>query len=358
MLEGLFGTWELRLLVSVGIAIGAIGAGLLVRRARKALKGHVNPITLDLGTSTTTVLIVITTAVLIADLWGQTGVIFEQLGFIRLDARAPEVAMTIVIVIAIQVFVGIARRLLDDLTHASGTLTGHQREVGVRLTQLGLWGIGIMVILGVWDIDLTGILVGAGFLGIVLGLASRKTLGSLIAGLVLMFARPFEVGEWIAVDGKEGTVTDITLLSTRIRSFEGERVVVPNDVITGEIVTNRTREGRLRASVDIGIDYDDDVGQATELAQSIAEDVAAETETALDSPDPSVLVRALDDSAVLLSVRVWVDKPSAREVNHVKHELLAQLKTSFDEEGISIPYPQRELSTRDERWRVQVEDDA
>lgn len=347
-LEGLLPTWELRLAASVLIAIVAVGLSWAIHWIRRSLEGRIRPVALDLVSSTAIAAIVIATALVTASLWGQLETLLDQLGFLRLDERAPQVTITIVIVIAVQVFVGIARRLLDDLTAESKALSIHQKEISMRLTQLTLWGLGFLVILGIWNVELTGILVGAGFLGIVLGLASRQTLGSLIAGLVLMLSRPFEVGEWITVADKEGMVTDITLMSTRLRSINGERVIVPNDVITGEIVTNRSREGRLRTEVEIGIDYSDDVGTAAELAEDIAVGLAESDDHVLEAPQPTVLLRSLGDSAVVLGVRVWVDKPSARHVNRIRHDLYSQVKEAFQEAGITIPFPQRELSARAE----------
>ncbi len=347
-LEAWFGSVEAKIVGTIIVTLAAGIGMILIRGIRRLGRERLSPVMLDLAASTVIVAIVVLTTLVIADIWGQTDALFDQLGFLRIDARAPEVIVTIVVLIAIQVFTGISRRLLDDLAHESNTLTDHQREVGVRISQLALWTIGLIVILGVWDIDLTGILVGAGFLGIVLGLAARKTLGSLMAGLVLMFSRPVEVGDWVAVDGHDGVVTDITLMSTRIRSFNGERVIVPNDVITGEILVNRSREGRLRVEQEVGIDYDDDVDAAVELAGSVAATVVEDHEKGLEKPPVSVLVRRLDDSAVTLSVRLWLDNPRAADVNDVRHQLIERLKTTFDEAGISFPFPQQTLSTRPE----------
>lgn len=339
--------WEQKLLASALIALACLAVVYGVYRIRRRLVRRYSAITLDVIASTVIAAMVILAGLVVSEIWGQTDVIVEELGFLRVDERAPEVVITVVILIAIQVFSGIVRRLLDDLADESESITDHQREVGTRLSQLAFWGVGLIVILGVWNIDLTGILVGAGFLGIVIGLAARKTIGSLIAGLVLMFSRPFEVGDWVVVDGQEGVVTDITLMSTRVRSFNGDRVVVPNDVITGEIVINRSREGRLRVEAEVGIDYEDDLRTAVEVAESVVTDVAREHSHGLEEPSPGVLVQSFGDSAIELAVRVWLDAPNPPEIRAVQHELIEALKTAFDEHDLTIPYPQRELSARD-----------
>ena len=338
---------ELQLLASILFAGVAFASIVLVRRLRRLLIESYSPIIVDLVSSVVMVAIVVVTLLATADVWGQTEALLDQLGVLRLDERAPKVTVSLVVLVAIQVFVGIATRLLDDLVTDTDTLTEHQREIALRLTQVSLWGLGLLIILGVWEVDLTGLLVGAGFLGIVFGLAARKTLGSLVGGFVLMFSRPFEVGDWILVDDDEGLVSDITLMSTRIRGFDGEYIVVPNDVVTTKIVRNRTREGRFRAEVEVGVDYDTDVDYAREVVLEATETVATRHDHVRETPEPDVIARRLDDSAVTLSARVWVDTPTARRVTRVRDDLVCATKAACEEAGIKIPFPQRELSGRE-----------
>ena len=353
-LQDFIPSWELKLLVSALIALVAFALAYLVSRGRRRFSTYLSHIIVDLVSSVIYIGIVIGTTLAIADIWGQTDTLLDQVGFLRLDARAPEFVITVVVVIAIQVFAGIATRLLDDLTTESQALTEHQREVGLRVTNLTLWTVGLIVILGVWDVDLTGLLVGAGFLGIVIGLASRQTIGSLLAGFVLMFSRPFEVGDWVVVDDHEGVVSDITMMSTRIQAFDGEYIVVPNDVVSSETVVNRSRQGRLRAEIEVGIDFDADVHHARDVAIRVANELADETQAIRDSPEPDVLVRRLADSAVVLVVRLWIDRPTSGQVNRIRDDLMCNVTEAFKNEGIKIPYPQRELSGREETGGFQI----
>lgn len=344
---GFVAEWLTELVLSgvvIVVGIALIGA---IRIGRRQFADRFNAVFVDVISSIGLIVVVSGGVMAIADIWGQTDVLLEQLGFLRLDHRAPAVVITAVVLVATQVFAGIAKRLLEDLTTESQTLTEHQREVGLRITQLTLWTIGIIVILGIWEVDLTGLLVGAGFLGIVLGLASRKTLGSLIAGLVLMFSRPFEVGDWIVVDKHEGWVTDITMMSTRVRGFDGTYIVVPNDVVNSEVVLNRSRQGRIRVEVDVGIDYSANIEKARSIAKQAAEGVVDDEHAAIRQPAPDVLVRSFGESAVNLRVRLWLERPTPGEVNAVRDKLVARLKEALDEAEISIPYPQREISTRE-----------
>ena len=344
-LQELLPSWELKLLATAIVPVVGIALAYLVRRVRRRAVRRFNPVGVDLVSSAVVVGIVIVTALVMADIWGQTEALLDQFGVLRIDERAPQLVVTIIVLIAIQVFVGIGGRLLEDLGDESDALTRHQREVSLRVTQVTLWAGGIIVILGVWNVDIAGLLVGAGFLGIVIGLAARKTIGSMLAGFVLMFSRPFEVGDWVAVDGDEGVVTDITMMSTRIQAFDGEYVVVPNDVVGNEIVANRSRNGRLRTAVEVGVDYDVDLEHAREVTQSIATGLAADEEFPGSSPE--VVIDRFGDSAVVLVVRIWVEEPTPGELTRARGELITAISDRFSEEGIGIPYPQRELSHRE-----------
>ncbi|MEF8780447.1 MAG: mechanosensitive ion channel family protein [Haloferacaceae archaeon] len=350
-LQGLFPSWEGKLLASILIAAAGIGSAYFLRRAGRRLSDRVNPVAVDLGSSILVVGLVVATALAVADVWGQTRTLLGEIGVLQLDARAPQVAVTVVIVVAIQVLVGIVTRLLNDVAAESQTLTRHQREVSLRATQVALWAGGAVVLLGVWNVDVAGLLVGAGFAGIVVGLAARKTIGSLIAGFVLMLSRPFEVGDWVVLGDNEGVVSDITLMSTRIQGFDGEYVVVPNDVVGNEIVSNRSRNGQLRTDIEVGIDYDDDVQRARELTLAAVEERVEEHPDLFGSPSPAVHVDRFGDSAVVLIVHCWIEQPTPARVYRARDELIQGVKGTLQQAGIRIPYPQRELSNRGETDR-------
>ncbi len=124
--------------------------------------------------------------------------------------------------------------------------------------------------------DVRAFLIGAGFLGIIIGLAANETLSALIAGFTLMFSRPFEIGDWIQVPLEDGTttdgiVTDITLFSTRIETFSGKYVILPNDLVGSNTLVNYDRKGRLRLEIEVGIDYGADPYRAIDIAEQTME---------------------------------------------------------------------------------------
>ena len=193
-----------------------------------------------------------------------------------------------------------------------------------------------------------------GFLGIVVGLAARQTLGSLIAGFVLMFSRPFTIGDWVEIGDDEGIVTDITIVNTRLENFDGETVVIPNDRVSNQPITNRSERGHLRIRMDVGVDYATDPDHAVEVAQSAIDEVTHVT----DAPPPQVLPKSFGDSAVVLELRFWIDQPMPPKKWRAISGVVGSVKAAFDDAGIKIPFPQRELSGRAETGGFRLNEES
>ncbi len=300
-------------------------------------------VSLDYAVRALQLVVAVLTGLALLVVWGLTGLAFVALGLLT-DSVDPlvKVALTMGLVVATYVAIGFLKEFADRLSGEDDRLDEHQAEVLLRVAQVCAIGVAGIVALGVWGQEIGGLLVGAGFLGIVVGMAARQTLGSVIAGFVLMFSRPFEVGDWVEVAGNEGIVTDITVVNTRLENFDGEYVVIPNDVISNETVINRTRKGRLRLRVEVGIDYATD--------PDYAEDVAMEAMTDLDEvmpvPRPQVVPKRFDDSAVVLELRFWIDNPTSRRRWRAISAVIRNVHGAFERDGVKIPFPQREVSGR------------
>jgi small-conductance mechanosensitive channel len=207
-------------------------------------------------------------------------------------------------------------------------------------------------VLTLWGVNLSGLLVGAGFLGIVVGMAARQTLGSLIAGFVLMFARPFTIGDWVEIGNHEGIVTNITIMNTRMKNFDGEAIILPNDRVSNEPITNRSTQGHLRLRVDVSVDYETD----TEHAEQVSLDAIREATPVADAPPPQVVPKQFGDSAIVLELRFWIDRPTPARKWRAVSEVVTGVKRAFEAEGIKIPFPQRELSDRPTDAGISVHD--
>jgi len=281
---------------------------------------------------------------LLVGVWGLLDPLILAFQDLGLSALGGEVVLSVVLIGGAYTMSSFLGRVIEAVTASSEHVTSHQREVVYRLTQVTIYSVIGLLILTLLTDNVGSLLVGAGFLGIVVGMAARQTLGSVLAGFVLMFARPFEIGDWIEVDEYEGTVTDITVVDTRIRTFDGEYVVVPNDVVGSSSLVNRSRKGRLRVEVEVGVDYDADPAGAAEVALDAVEGL----EEILAVPTPQVVLKRFGDSAVVLGVRVWIDDPSARRRWRARSAVVEAVKGAFAAEGIKIPFPQRELAGREE----------
>jgi small-conductance mechanosensitive channel len=260
------------------------------------------------------------------------------------DPTLVPMIQTIVLIMLAFVASDQLQRWIDRFSTALSDFTEHQEEILLRVGQVTIFVTIGATIFAVWSINVGGLLVGAGFLGIVVGFAAPPTQGSLIAGFVLMFSRPFTIGDWVAIDDQEGIVTDITIFNTRLENFDGEFVVIPNDRVSDSAITNRSRKGLLRLTIDVGVDYDTDVDAAMELARETMVDVA----DVVDSPPPRVIPKEFGDSAVVLELRFWIDHPTPPRKWRAVSAVVRAVKTAFDEEDISIPFPQRTLTRRDE----------
>ena len=285
-----------------------------------------------------------TGGIVIVAVWGLSdqflGVFADNLGAEALV----RLGISVLFLIGAYTMTGLIRQLVEEIAKARGSLGEHEREIAFRVGQVGLYLVSILLILTLWRVNIGGILVGAGFLGIVVGMAARQTLGAMLAGFVLMFSRPFEIGDWIQVGDDEGIVTGITIVNTRIQTFDGEYVMIPNDVISSQSLINRSRKGRLRIEVEVGVDYDADA----ERAAGVAQDAVKGLDEPMTVPTPQVVLKRLDDSAVVLGVRYWIDNPSARRRWQSKTAVIGAVKRAFEVEGIKIPFPQRELLGREE----------
>ena len=199
--------------------------------------------------------------------------------------------------------------------------------------------------LDVLGLNIMPFVAGAGIAGIAIGFAAKDTLSNVIAGILLIIDRPFEVGDRIEVwsapanSASWGDVLDIGLRATKIRTTDNLVIIIPNNVImTRDIINYTTINDEIRVRIPIGIAYDADVKKAKELITK----VSLELDWVMREPSPpKVVVRSFGDSAVNLEARVWIREPR-RRMDTISH-ITDRVKEVFQEEGIEIPYPKRDI---------------
>ena len=173
-----------------------------------------------------------------------------------------------------------------------------------------------------------------------IGFAMQDVIANFVAGIFIFTDKPFRIGDWIEWDGNSGVVEDISLRVSRVRTFDNELLTVPNSQLTDGVIKNPVAKDKLRLQVLFGIGYDDDIDGATDI---ILEEAEAH-EDILADPEPSVRLTELGDSSVGLTSRVWISDPSRSDFVKTRAEYVQAVKERFDDAGIDIPYPNRELS--------------
>lgn len=258
---------------------------------------------------------------------------FQDVAIDSAVTYGPKVLVAIVI-IALGVYAGrwagrVVERFLVKLE-----LEPPARQLMSRLVQalvLGLFAIMALQNLGV---ELLPLIAGIGVVGAGVALAMQGVLGNLMAGLTIILTRPFRVGQYVSILEEEGEVASISLFSTVLSHPDLSRVVIPNRMIVGEILHNY---GRIRQlNVVVGVAYDTDLNKAL----STIDEVLKVNPRVLQDPKPLMLVNALADSSINISVKPWVD---VENYPHTSGEINKAIVEAFRDRAINIPFPQREV---------------
>ena len=207
------------------------------------------------------------------------------------------------------------------------------------VTQLVRYSILILVMVAVlaqFGVQTTSIIAVLGAAGLAVGLALQGTLANIAAGVLLLFLRPFKIGEYIDAGGIAGTVREIGLFATEFESYDGIFVMVPNSQLASAAITNYSRLPTRRLDLVIGISYGDNMNQA----MTVLNDLLINDDRILKDPAHQVLVKELADSSVNLNLRCWTNRQNYWSL---LFDLTKQAKESLDEYGISIPFPQRDV---------------
>lgn len=206
----------------------------------------------------------------------------------------------------------------------------HLIEAGAKYTILGF---GTILALDQLGFNVTSLLAGLGVAGLALGFAAKDTLANFIAGVTILWDRPFRVGDRVEVDSEFGQVKKITLRSTRIHTNDNQVVIIPNQNIVNNKIINHTMQASLRLVVEFGIAYKEDLRQAREVILGLMKG----DDRVRERPPPEVVVTELADSAVVMALRFWLKNPH-QEVP-LELEYLEKIKLALDDAGISIPFP-------------------
>jgi small conductance mechanosensitive channel len=208
-----------------------------------------------------------------------------------------------------------------------------------HMCYFGLLAFVIIAALDRVGIKLTAAIAVLGAAALAVAFALQGSLSNFAAGILMVIFKPFKIGDFVTVGGVQGTVQEIQILNTVLNSPDNVRIIVPNSQVTGGTISNFTANATRRIDLTIGISYDDDMKKA----KQVIEGVLAADARILKTPAPTVAVSELADSSVNFVVRPWV---KSADYWDVYFDTTAKLKTALESNGLTIPFPQQEISIK------------
>jgi len=220
-------------------------------------------------------------------------------------------------------------------------------ELLARFSGFIILATALVISLDFLGVNVIPFIAGAGIAGVAIGFAAKDTLSNLIAGILLIIDRPFEIGDrievWSAPAGTStwGDVIDIGLRATKIKTTDNIVIIIPNnEIMLRDIINYTTISGKIRVRINIGIAYDAELQKAKDIILKVADSAA----WVAKNPAPKVVVRNFGESSVDLQLRVWID--DARKRMDTISLITDRVKVAFDEQGVEIPYPKRDIYIR------------
>lgn len=205
-----------------------------------------------------------------------------------------------------------------------------------NLVNMILLIVVIIAAIGALGVQTTSFIAVLGAAGLAIGLALQGSLSNFAAGVLIVFFRPYKVGDWVEAAGISGSVEEVQILTTVLKTGDNKRVIVPNAQIMDSVITNYSANNTRRVDMVIGVSYDDDLDKV----RSTLQDIVAADERVLNEPACTIAVSALADSSVNFVVRPWVE---TSDYWTVMFDLTEVIKKRFDKEGISFPFPQQDV---------------
>jgi small conductance mechanosensitive channel len=236
-----------------------------------------------------------------------------------------------------------SRRVVRTAINTSSLKVSQLLErTALSVTGAAVMIFGILVALSQLGVEIGPLLAGLGVAGFIIGFALQDTLGNFASGVMILLYRPYDVGDLVEVAGGAGKVNNMTLVSTTILTLDHQTLVIPNSKIWGDVIKNVTAQKNRRIDMVFGISYSDDVPHAERVLKEIVES----HERVLDDPEPIVKLHNLGESSVDFVVRPWA---LTDDYWDVYWDITREVKMRFDAEGISIPFPQRDVHVFEEK---------
>ena len=260
--------------------------------------------------------------------------------------NSPDIALKLLVFLIVLLVFRMLSRLIRKavgatLERSSADLSNLLKDILISASGGTVMIVGVLMALSQIGISLAPMLAGLGVAGFIVGFALQDTLGNFAAGAMILVYRPYDVDDFVEVTGASGLVKKMTLVSTTITTFDNQTLVVPNSKIWGDVIKNVTAQKLRRVDLEFGISYGDDILNA----ERVLSDIVTKHEMVLSEPEPNIRLHTLGDSSVNFIVRPWV---KTEDYWAVYWDLTREVKVRFDREGISIPFPQRDVHVYNE----------
>ena len=242
--------------------------------------------------------------------------------------------VAILVFIILRKIINVVMKKYEELDRAASSKSLHTFSISIFRMTLNFIAIMIaLLIIGVKQAAFIGLLGGAG-LGIALAL--KDTLANFAGGIILIIFRAYEIGDYIEIDGQGGSVHEINVFATKLNTPDNKRILVPNGLASSNKIINYSKNKMRRIEHLIGISYEDDFRKAIKILNDIAESHPKISQKI----DKIIRLRELGNSSVNLTFRVWC---KSEDYWSVYYDVLEEVKTKFDENNISIPFPQMDI---------------
>jgi small conductance mechanosensitive channel len=228
---------------------------------------------------------------------------------------------------------GAVRRVIDRSKLKVSSLA---KDFFIKMTSRLVMLLGLIIAIAQLGVEVGPLLAGLGIAGFIVGFALQDTLSNFASGLMILVYRPFDVGDAVEAGGVIGKVDQMNLVSTMILTFDNQLLIVPNKQVWGGVIRNITHQDKRRVDMTFGIGYSDDIPKA----EKVLAEIVTSHEKVLKDPEPVIRLHTLGDSSVDFVVRPWA---KTDEYWDVYWDVTREVKRRFDEEGISIPFPQRDV---------------
>ena len=264
--------------------------------------------------------------------------------------RMPQIFLNLllflVIMFVFRILAGLARKLVTKGLDASKlNISQLLRDITIATVKNLVMLIGLLIALGQMGISVGPLLAGLGVAGFVIGFALQDTLGNFASGMMILLYRPFDVGDVVEIGGVFGKVRAMSMVNTTMLTLDNQTLILPNTKIWQDVIKNVTAQTKRRVDLIFGISYTDDIPKAEEILRGILE----EHHLVLEEPESMVRLHELADSSVNFVVRPWV---MTDDYWDVYWDVTREVKLRFDREGVSIPFPQRDVHIHGEAIAV------